>query len=70
MIGIFQAACTDLGEIAKTAKLDPENLADQTFQALTENDYGQYDEPHQRSDAGSGAEGTGAPEASHDRTIE
>ena len=44
MIGIFQAACTDLGEIAKAAKLDPANLADQTFQALTENDYGQYDD--------------------------
>ena len=44
VIGIFQAACTDLGEIAKAAKLDPENLADQTFQALTENDYGQYDD--------------------------
>jgi hypothetical protein len=44
MIGIFQAACTDLGEIAKAAKLDPVNLADQTFQALTENEYGQYDD--------------------------
>lgn len=44
MIGIFQAACTDLGEIAKAAKLDPVNLADQTFQALTENNYGQNDD--------------------------
>ncbi len=44
VIGIFQAACTDLGEIAKAARLDPANLADQTFQALTENDCGQYDD--------------------------
>ena len=44
VIGIFQAACTDLGEIAKAARLDPANLADQTFQALIENDCGQYDD--------------------------
>jgi len=43
VIGIFHDACSALGEIAKAAKLDPVKLADQAFQALTENDYGQYD---------------------------
>jgi hypothetical protein len=43
VIGIFHNACEDLGEIAKTAKTDPKQLADCAFQALTENDYGQYD---------------------------
>jgi hypothetical protein len=44
VIGIFKDACTDLGEIAKAARLDPANLADRTFQALTENEFGQYDD--------------------------
>ena len=44
VIGIFHDACSALGEIAKAAKLDPVKLADQAFQALTENDYGQYDD--------------------------
>jgi len=43
VIGIFHHACEDLGEIAKTTKTDPKQLADHAFQALTENDYGQYD---------------------------
>jgi hypothetical protein len=43
VIGIFHNAREDLGEIAKTAKNDPKQLADRAFQALTENDYGQYD---------------------------
>jgi len=43
VMGIFHDARSALGEIAKAAKLDPVKLADQAFQALTENDYGQYD---------------------------
>lgn len=44
VIGIFHAAGSDLGEIAKAAKMDPEKLAGHAFQALIENDYGQYDD--------------------------
>ena len=44
VIGIFRDACRDLGEIAATANLEPTALADQAFRALTENDYGQYDD--------------------------
>jgi hypothetical protein len=44
VIGIFHAACRDLGEIAQAAKLAPEVLADRVFNALNENDYGQYDD--------------------------
>jgi hypothetical protein len=44
VIGIFHAAVDDLGEIAKAAKVDPKQLADQAFRALTENEYGQYDD--------------------------
>ena len=40
----FHAACRDLGEIASVAKVDPEILAERAFNALNENDYGQYDE--------------------------
>jgi hypothetical protein len=41
---IFHAACHDLGEMAQTAKVSPEELAERTFNALIDNDYGQYDE--------------------------
>jgi hypothetical protein len=44
VIGIFHAACRDLGEIAQAAKVSPEGLAAPAFNALNENDYGQYDE--------------------------
>ena len=44
VIGIFHAACRDLGEIAQAAKVAPEVLAERAFNALNENDYGQYDE--------------------------
>ena len=44
VIGIFHAACRDLGEIAQAAKVPPEGLAARAFNALSENDYGQYDE--------------------------
>jgi hypothetical protein len=43
VIGIFHAACHDLGEIAHTAAIAPAILAEQAFKALQENGYGQYD---------------------------
>jgi hypothetical protein len=43
VIGIFHAATSDLGELAKTANTDPKGLADHAFQALIENNYGQFD---------------------------
>jgi hypothetical protein len=44
VISVFHSACRDLGEIAQAAKAEPETLAQRAFSALTENDYGQYDE--------------------------
>lgn len=44
IIGIFHSACGDLAEIATAAKVDPKRLADQVFEALTGNGYGQYDD--------------------------
>ena len=44
VIGVFHAACRDLGEIAQAAELAPEVLAERAFGALNENDYGQYDD--------------------------
>ncbi len=44
VIGIFHAACNDLGQIAQAAKTDATSLADRVFGALNENDYGQYDD--------------------------
>ena len=41
---IFHAACRDLGEMAQAAKASPEELAERAFNALIDNDYGQYDE--------------------------
>ncbi len=43
VIGIFHAACRDLGWVAVSAKAAPKLLAEKAFHALTENDYGQYD---------------------------
>lgn len=43
VIGLFHVACGNLGSIAYSAKTNPKRLAEQTFRALTENDYGQYD---------------------------
>jgi tetratricopeptide (TPR) repeat protein len=43
VIGIFHQACSDLGEIAEAAKPHARSLADRAFTALSENDYGQYD---------------------------
>lgn len=44
VIAVFHAACDDLGAVAGAAGAAPLALADHAFQALTENDYGQYDE--------------------------
>jgi hypothetical protein len=44
VMGVFQTAVQDLGAAALAADLDREALADRTFAALCENDYGQYDE--------------------------
>ena len=41
--GIFDQAAHDLGDIAKTAKPGPTRLADDVFQALNTNAYGQSD---------------------------
>jgi uncharacterized protein DUF6880 len=43
VMAVFQAACRDLGDIAKTANAAPNVLAEQTYRALIENEYGQYD---------------------------
>ena len=43
VIGIFHSAVNDLGELAKAVNADPKELADLTFQALIENNYGQFD---------------------------
>ena len=43
VIGLFDAAANNLGEIAKAAKPDQEMLADDAFRALVDNGYGQYD---------------------------
>ncbi len=43
VIGVFQAACHDLGEVATTARADPKRLAEQAFHALTGDHYGQFD---------------------------
>ena len=44
VISIFHAACRDLGEIALSATVAPEELAERAFNTLLTNDYGQYDE--------------------------
>jgi hypothetical protein len=41
--GIFQTACSDLGGIAQASKIAPRELADHAYQALINNDYGQFD---------------------------
>jgi hypothetical protein len=40
---VFRGTCRDLGPLAELAKPDPVTLADRVFEALNENDYGQYD---------------------------
>uniref|UniRef100_Q07ME2 Uncharacterized protein n=1 Tax=Rhodopseudomonas palustris (strain BisA53) TaxID=316055 RepID=Q07ME2_RHOP5 len=43
LIELFRNACGDLGRLAQAANPDPVALADRTFTALNDNDYGQYD---------------------------
>jgi len=40
---VFRRACVDLGTIAARAAPDPVRLADRVFEAVTSNDYGEYD---------------------------
>jgi uncharacterized protein DUF6880 len=40
---IFHTAVADLGDIARSAELEPTQLADQVFRSLLQNDYGQFD---------------------------
>ena len=44
VINIFHSAVADLGAIAQSAKPSAEKLADQAFNALVRNGYGQYDD--------------------------
>src|SRR5580692_10615884 len=41
--GIFETAVEDLRAIAGSTRTDPKQLADQVFNALTRNDYSQFD---------------------------
>ena len=41
---VFRAACDDLGPLAVKAKPSPDGLAERVFQAVTQNDYGEYDQ--------------------------
>jgi len=43
VIGVFHDACSDIGDVALMAKANPTPLADQAFEALIGNDYGQFD---------------------------
>jgi uncharacterized protein DUF6880 len=43
VISVFHQACSDMRDIALQAKADPVSLADQVFEALRANDYGQFD---------------------------
>ena len=40
---MFRQACRDLGAVAAKASPDPVRLADRVFEAVTTNDYGEYD---------------------------
>ena len=43
VIGIFHEGVSDLGRLAEAAKADKTELADRTYQALLDNEYGQFD---------------------------
>jgi len=43
VIGVFHAACGAIGDVAQKAKGTPKRLADQVYEALIANDYGQFD---------------------------
>ena len=40
---VFRQACRDLGAVAARASPDPARLADRVFEAVTRNEYGEYD---------------------------
>ena len=44
VIDVFHSAVADLGLIASSARPRPEELAEQAFDALTRNGYGQFDD--------------------------
>jgi len=44
VIGVFREGCSDIGDVAMKVKPDPAALADQTYDALMANSYGQFDE--------------------------
>ncbi|MTH95269.1 hypothetical protein E1297_04640 [Roseibium sp. RKSG952] len=41
--GVFREACDELGQIAVKAALEPKQLAGHVFEAVKQNDFGQYD---------------------------
>jgi hypothetical protein len=43
VVGTFHSACADVGRIAVGAGADPNATADRVYDALSANDYGQYD---------------------------
>ena len=43
VIAVFHEACQNIGDVAQRANTNPTALADQVFDALTRNDYGQFD---------------------------
>src|SRR2546430_4147821 len=43
VIAVFHEACHNIGDVAQRANTNPTALADQAFDALTRNDYGQLD---------------------------
>src|SRR5205085_2755356 len=44
VIAVFHEACQNIGDVAQSANANPTALGDQAFDALTRNDYGQFDE--------------------------
>jgi len=44
VIAVFHEACQNIGDVAQRANTNPTALADQVFDALMRNDYGQFDE--------------------------
>src|SRR5437763_15516322 len=44
VIAVFHEACHNIGDVAQRANTNPTALADQAFDALTRNDYVQFDE--------------------------
>ncbi|SCW70551.1 hypothetical protein SAMN02927900_03980 [Rhizobium mongolense subsp. loessense] len=57
IMDVFHQACVDLGTIASAARPDPRLLGEQTFRALQDNGYGQYDRLIENLSPALGAEG-------------